>query len=248
MTTIRFDDFCQMIRELADQETIAPTTAFIDSTELEARANESLSALRDLMIQLQAMEWVEVETQTITTISGTNRHALNDNFYMLQGVRGSSGGIQKNLEPWRYQERAPLEHTGLSPRVWDLKYRLNGRYVTFLPVPAGSGDRIYLDYIPAYVPLSGTSMIFEMPYGWWKWAALHAGIDLIAKDSAEGAAGTSLLAEKFKLEDARIRSLCAMRDNGRAHRIADTRGDAVGDEGTNPNEMAIGLGFPRLWT
>lgn len=248
MTTIRFDTFLQSVREMADQETIQPTTAFVDSDELETRGNEALSALRDLLIQLQVMEWVEVKTDEITTISGTNRHALKDNFYMLLGVRGASGGIQKQLDPWRYQERAPLEHSGLSPRVWDLKYRLNGRYIELLPTPATSGDTIYVDYIPAYVPISGTTMIFDMPYGWWKWAILHAAVDLVAKDAAEGAAGTGLLVEKFKLEDQRIRSLCAMRDNGRAHRIADTRGDAVGDEGTNPNELAIGLGLPRLWS
>lgn len=248
MTTIRFDTFLGHIRELADQETIAPTTALVDTTELEARGNEALSALRDLMIQLQAMEWVEVKTDTITTISGTNRHALKDDFYMLMGVRGESGGIQRNLEPWRYQERAPLHHTGLSPRVWDLKYRLNGRYVELLPYPATSGDSLHIDYIPAYVPLTGTAMIFEMPYGWWKWAALHAAVDLLSKDALDGSSGSSMLVEKFKLEDQRIRSLASMRDNGRAHRIADTRGDAVGDEGSNSNEMMVALGLPRMWT
>ncbi len=248
MTTIRFDAFCQMVRELADQESIAPTTALVDTDELESRANESLSALRDLMIQLQSMEWVETKTKDITTIAGTNRHAVPDDFYMLLDVRGSDGNMQNQLSPWRYQEQAQLRVSGLSPRVWDLRYRLNGRYIEFLPTPASSGDHVYVDYIPAYVPVSGTSMIFEMPYGWWKWAALHAAIDLMAKDAMDGSAGSSLLVEKFKLEDGRIRSLCSMRDNGRAHRIADTRGDAVGDEGRNSNEMFIGLGLPRLWS
>ncbi len=232
-----------LVRELADQETLAPTTALVEDDELDKRVNEALCALRDLLIELEWMEWVTISTQSLTLINGTQSYALAADFYLLLGVRGVSGGIERQLEPWHYQERAPLEYSGNAASVWELQYRLNGANVVFLPTPR-SADTVKLDYVPAYTPLvNGTDNTFAMPYGWWLWAGLRAALALVAKEALDGSTGTSLLLEQWRAEDARIRGLAAQRDAGKPPRIIDTRKDG----GCGIGGMGAARGLPHLW-
>ena len=46
-------------RELAGQESTAPTSAFVDTPENDRGINEALSAFHDLMVELQLIELVE---------------------------------------------------------------------------------------------------------------------------------------------------------------------------------------------
>lgn len=246
MATRTLTQLRDMVREHADQETIAPTLAFVETDELDKRINEALSAFRDLLIELEWMEWLTIETHTITLAADTSSYPLPTSpaFQHLLGVRGRRGSVERQLQPWHYQERAPLMQGGIANSVLSLRYRLNGPNIVFLPTPKAAAT-VYLDYIPEYSPLVNVNdPTFAMPYGWWKWAVLYAALDLVAKEGiAQVASGSSLLAEKFAAEDKRIRAAAAQRDSGIAPRIIDRIGDYEARDAVLNGDLGIGVGI-----
>jgi len=236
MATRTLAELRQMVRELSDNETTAQATAFVDDAELDPRINEALSALRDLRIDLEGQEWA-AKTGTITTASGTEVYPLPPDFDTLLGVRcepTDGGNTEYTLEPWDYEMLASLRN--VADGTYPTHYRLkdaDGDKIDLKPTPTAVVT-VYIDYVPSYTELDqAADETFSMPYGWWKWAALFAAIDILNKEDLDATA----LTQKWQAEDQRVRRRAGRRDASRAPRIKDTRQE---------RQRMLG-GFPRLW-
>lgn len=234
MATVTLAELRTMVREHAAQETSAPSTSFVDDTELDARINEALAALRDLRIDLEGQEWA-AKTDTLTTVSGTESYSLPADFETLLGVRAEVASDQYPLDPWDYAMLSDLNN--VSDGSYPTHYRLkdtDGASIVLKPTPSAA-ITVYLDYVPSYTELTDDSDVtFAMPYGWWKWAVLYAAIDLLTKEMVD----PSALQAKWMAEDQRIRRRAHRRDAGRAARVKRTRRDY---------ERTRLLMHPRLW-
>jgi len=234
MATITLERLRQLTRELADQETLTPTVAFVEDTpELDSRINERLCDLRDLMISVQGQEWASA-TVPITLVTGVAAYNLPPDFDELLGVRAEWGAGQYPLTAWNYADLAELESGATASDVRELRYRLRGegQQIDFRPTP-GVAWVVHLDYIPAYQPLVlATDVTFTMPFGAWMHAVYAAAIDCLAKEDLD----TTTLAGRLVRKEALLRQKSARRDAGAPVRVKRVRRDDYAS-----------LRLPRLW-
>lgn len=232
MATVSLSEMRQRARELADQETGAPSTAFVDDPELDRRINEALSAQHDLMVELQRHEWVisPVKTHPTNLALGTNDYPLPDDVYIVLTVRLSQSGYQYQVHPFEHADRAWLESVSALPYIWGYRYRVVGRHLKILPDPRTTYE-LFVDYIPEYKPLNNPDETFECPYGWWRWAALKVAIDMVGKRKSD----TTHLITALGGEDRRIRAM-AGKHGTRGLRITNTR-----------KADPLRWRYPRLW-
>lgn len=235
MATITLAALRAIVREIAEQETVAPTTALVDDTELDERINEAVSLLRDLQIQLGWTENVDVAVQTIATVSGTTDYALSTSpaFYELLGVRSLDGSQQHQLTQWHFPESAHLRASYHSPQPGQYKYRVVGTKLVLLPTPKAV-HTIYVDFIPEYTKLTA-GVDLSVPFGWHKWACYLAAIDIVNKERLP----IDGLVARWKAEDERIRAHIGRRDASSPPRVITRRG-------RSGNAMARRLGLPSL--
>lgn len=238
MATVTLERMRRYARQFATQETLTPTTAFVKRTpELDDRINEWLCDLRNLLIEVQGQGWAAL-THEITMEVDEDSYNLPPKFDELIGVRLKRGGEQVQLDPWTYADLASLETQTAYVLPCGYRYRIKNDQIVIKPTPVVA-DTVFLDYIPAYMPLDSdpNAESFEMPYNAWKWAALGAAIDMLNKEE-NAAAAASLEKAKARVEQ-RIRSKGARRDR-RALRINDTRKDLY-------RNRFYSRGRPRLW-
>lgn len=236
MATITLAAMQALVRELVEQESVAPTTALVDSTEADERINEAVSLLRDLQIELGWTEWINVSAQTVTTAAGTTDYNLASDFYELLGVRALQSPDQYPLSQWNWHDRAQLLSTYHSPQPCQYRYRIVGTKLVLLPTPRAV-HTIYLDYIPEMTKLTA-SIDLSCPYGWHKWAAYLAAADFVNKERMP----IDGLMARWAIEDARIRAQVKRRDASTPPRVIMRRAG-----GRDIAAMARRLGYPSLW-
>ncbi len=217
-----------MVREHADQETTAPTTAFVDDTELDARINEALKQLYNLFIQTRGQEYFH-EDYTFTSEAGVNHYQLPCRFFRLMGVTVSDGTRHFQVPTWEYQELSELrsrESYGGSTSIYEYRYRLQHDKLVIYPKPTGTEHTFTLDYVPEFDELVADGDTFDGVNGWERWATLTAAIDIATKEENFELA-QALMAIRAVI-DAQIKDLAGERDQARAPRIQDTRKDGGG--------------------
>lgn len=244
MATITLAAMRALVRELAEQETVAPTTALVDDTELDERINEAASLFRDMQIDLGWTEWIDFSTQTITTVANTTDYSLADGvtpagkppFYELLGVRALQSPDQYPLPQWNWHDRAQLLSTYHSPQPSQYRYRIVGTKIIILPTPKAVHS-IFVDYIGDMTKLTA-SVDLTCPYGWHKWPAYLAAADIVNKERLP----IDGLMARWSIEDQRIRAQVKRRDASHPPRVIMRRAG-----GRDIAAMARRLGYPSLW-
>lgn len=235
MATVTLETMRRIVRELCDQETAAPTTAFVeDSPELDSRINERLCDLRDLLIEYEGQEWASL-TGALLLEAGVTDYDLPADFDELLGVRIAEGSDQYPLRTWDYADLAELESGAPCSSARELRYRIRGEtaQVSFRPAPARAWT-VHADYVPAYRELvEETSVSFAMPYGAWMHAAYAAAIDCLQKEDLDPGTLVASLGRK----EAQLKRKAARRDAGAPVRIKRVRRDT-----------ATSRRYPRLWS
>ncbi len=217
-----------MVRELADQETSAASTAFVDTTELDARINEALKQLYNLLIAARGQEYYVTST-TWAAVADQEDYALPADFMRLLTVYVKDGGSRYETIPtWEMTERPDLLWRGAvgTTNIGEYRYRLQGANISFLPAPSTTSHTFYALYVPAMTELALDTDTFDGVAGWEKWAALTAAIDLASKE--EAVEHVQMLMAQRALIQSQIEQLGGERDAGRAPRIQDTRRDNGG--------------------
>jgi hypothetical protein len=183
---------------------------------------------------LEGSEW-QAREHLFSSVVGQERYQLPADFDTLLGVRGDVGSSDEfSLRQWDYADLAALNGVGVGGGC-ATHYRLidvDGQAVRLKPTPQ-TVDAMALDYTPAYVELvADRNVTFSMPFGWWKWAALLAAIDLRAKEGLD----SPTLSARWQALDERVKRRAPRRDRANAPRIRDTRRD-----------LSVAGGLPRLW-
>lgn len=214
-----------MVRELADQETSAASTAFVDNTELDARINEALKQLYNLLIAARGQEYY-VASVNWTAVAGQESYTLPADFMRLLTVYARDGGSRYEAVPtWEMAERPDLLWRGSvgTTNIGEYRYRLQGGNISFLPTPSSTSHTFYALYVPAMTELVADTDVFDGVAGWEKWAALTAAIDIASKE--EAVEHVQMLMAQRALIQSQIDQLGGERDAARPPRIQDTRRD-----------------------
>lgn len=237
MARIQWEDLRTLTRREADQQTTQPTKSFVTDVELDDRLNLSCSALHDLLIEIQRHEWaLTPATQAVHAVQdGVSTYALPLECLAVKEVRIYDGTFSQPVFPFGHTERAALDSSdGRDTWTWGYRYRVEGKSIAILPTPTAIVTELRITYIPEYTPRIAGQYI-DLPYGWWRWAALHCAIGMVRKRYPD-VMPQALMAE-FNLEDRRIRALAGRR-SPRALKVEPARDDVYDD-------VIAGMG--RMW-
>ena len=184
--------------------------------------NQGCAETYDLLVQARGKTYYRATPQEIALTGGTTtRYALDPSFYRLISARVKAPSGYRLVpfvsedEPW-LRETA---NTVASPT----HYEIQPGYIELLP-QHGGGRTVVIDYIPVFVDLAdSTGSTFDGINGWEEYAVLFAAQCIADKDE-NWELSARLDAELTRMRG-RIQSLASHRDNFRAERVKDVRGD-----------------------
>lgn len=181
--------------------------------------NQGIAELRDLIINARGRAFFRKNPpQTITTIAGQTRYALNTDFYRLISIRlvAPGGYLLDAFTPELEPELREVTGAGSQPT----HYELQDGYVELLPSPAASYQFV-LEYIPTTTDLVADSDPFDGFNGWEEYVVCYAAKQMALKDD-EKADVSEMNTEMASLR-ARIQKLAPHRDAFRSETVKDVR-------------------------
>lgn len=217
MRTRRLDEMRDDAYERSDNE---GATDRHPPANVTRYVNQGCAELYDLLVEARGRQFYrKVPPQTITTVDGTTRYTLASDFYRLISVRKACQS-QMLLAPFRAEQEPELREPG-NEAPWPTHYELQGPYIEFLPVhPADLC--IVVDYVPVLADLVADGDVFDGINGWEEYAVVFAARCMAVKDE-EWDLARELRADMDRLA-ARIAKLAPHRDQFRAERVKDVRG------------------------
>lgn len=197
-------------RELADQETSTPSTAFVDDTEALAQLNTSLGIWHGMLVKAVPERY---ETSETITATGASSYNLASDHFLTVGV-----DYQMSSTSWvplpriLPQERTRFETT----RDIAEGYYLRGATIVLLPAPpSGTYRHTYITCAPTAI--SSTSI--DCVNGWESWLIYDLAIKMLTKEESDPAALLAKQAE-IKME---MEAAAADREAASPMRVVDTR-------------------------
>lgn len=232
MAAVSLSYLRQRARELAGQETGAPTSALVDDTELGKLINEALAAYHGLFVEIERHEWVLTQPKawSTTLVLEQVNYTLPYDLLSVMDVRCQNGSDVYRVPSWEWTQRADLETVATLPYIDGYYYRVVGQQIQILPEPR-AGYTLLVDYVPEFAFLLGANDVVHIPSGWEIWPALHAAIKMVLKTKTDA----SELRAQFLDADKMVRSLGGRRGSRGLH-IVDRR-----------NRNVPGPTVPRLW-
>jgi len=166
------------IRTAAQQRADLYGSNFITTTEWNSMVNASLQQLWEKLVEAYGNDY-EVQSAFAIITDGTNDHyALPTDFFKLLGVdlQLSNAGAASTtgwITIWKFNFADRNRYTLPNIQtIWgrtNLKYRLSGGNIWFIPLPMG-GQSLRLWYAPRFVPLVLDADSFDGINGWEEWA------------------------------------------------------------------------------
>ena len=220
------------LRQWAAQRAGFENSSFIATQEAKDLCNQSLRAWRDMLIKAKGDEYFEKTTPYLfNTVSGTQIYALPADFYKLTTVYWNSGDgrflrIPKYMPTesedfYTSQGWTAYSYYGGNLGNVNVKYRLQGTNIRFVPVPLGV-YAMKVNYIPDLTDLVNDADTIEM-YGEQAWVTHDLAGEYLAKQESDPGAQWA----KRDKEEARIMNM-AERDQGDPPKIQDVRQDPWG--------------------
>ena len=199
----------------AQQRADMQNSAFISDSEWTAMVNSSCQALYEKMVEAYGNDYW-VQTPYSITTDGTNyQYALPTDFFKLLGVdlKLAQANTQGTgwITIWRYNFAQRNQYT--LPNIqtlWgrtNLKYRLIGSNLSFIPTPAAN-QTLQLWYAPRFVPLVNAGDSFDAINGWEEWVINHAAMKARVKEESPVDGLQILLA----IEEERLNHVAENRD------------------------------------
>ena len=224
--TVALSELRQRARELADMETSAQASAFVDDTELNRRINSALKRLYNKLVILRGDEYYGKST-TIDTIDGQATYPLPSDFFQLLHMSVSDGTREYALAKWNFKDWSALkwtENTQTSDASF-YRYKLMGTSFEIRPKPATAAHTFTIYYLPAFVPLVKDGDVFDGVNGWEDWACYTAAIAMLIKEESFEQAN-ALERDRAMIDD-QINALAGNRDAG----LPEVVGDNIRDWG-----------------
>lgn len=231
------------IRLCAQQRADRVNSSFVTLSEWNSYINQSMFELYDLLITTFEDYYVTTPAQ-FSTNGSTYLYPLPDGvtsftgpsgspfvaapFYKLLGVDlglNTANNAWVTLDKFNFIKRNEYLYpnsTSTIYGVFNMRYRLLGNQIEFIPTPAAS-QNIRLWYIPRLPQLlADTDITTSSISGWIEYVITDAAIKALQKEESDVSV---LLAQKMALK-ARIEETAANRDAGRPETISDSRGNS----------------------
>lgn len=171
-------------KQRADME----NSAFISDAEWLSLVNASCAHLYEKIVEAYGNDYELATAYSLTTDGVSDRFALPADFFKLLGVDLSLSNPAATsagwVTVWRFNFAARNQFT--LPNIqtlWgrtNLKYRLAGGNIWFIPLPAG-GQTLRLWYAPRFTPFTAASDSFDF-FAWEEWAVNDAAMKARAKE------------------------------------------------------------------
>jgi len=226
--SVRLDELQPRVRELADMETSAASSHFVDDTELNRAINRALKQLYNKLILVRGDDYYATSA-TIATVANQAAYALPADFFQLLGVMAyDASGNYRDLPKWSYRDLADLMNleVGSNSGLELYRYRLVSSNVEIRPQPTTAAHTLKYLYIPAMTELALAADTFDGVNGWEDWACYTAAMDMLNKEESYEQAAA--LAQKRAPLEQQIEALAGSRDAGRPDKVQDTRRDWAG--------------------
>ena len=210
------------LRLKAQQRADRVNSTFISTPEWNTYLNQSYFELYDLLKDNYEDWYFAVPQQVVT--DGTNKVAVPADFYNLLGV---DLGVANNNNAWvtlsKYDfiERNRFVYPNITSTfygVFNLRYRLMGNFINFIPVPQ-AGQYIQIWYIPRMTELLQDTDLIDGVSGWTEYIIVDAAIKALQKEESDVSV---LMAQKMALKQ-RIEEAGMNRDAGQPDTISNTR-------------------------
>jgi len=226
-------------RLLAQQEADRVNSNFVTLPEWNTYLNQSYFELYDILVQKFGDEYFMAPPWQFQT-NGAQFYTLPDGsatytttpasgitcrpFYKLKGIDlGLNPGVNAfiTLHKFNFISRNRYVFPNLTSTfmgVVNLRYRLIGNQVEFIPTPA-AGQTIQVWYVPRMVQLLQETDTFDGISGWTEYVVVDAAIKALEKEESDT---SPLMARKMGLLT-RIEEAASNRDAGIPDTISDTR-------------------------
>lgn len=235
------------VRLLSQQKADRVNSNFVTMTEWNAYIRLAQYELYDLLIDGDQMRYV-APTAAFITNGSTYLYPLPDGilsftqpdgssavsppFYKLVGVDmglSNANNAWVTVTQFNFIDRNKFLYPNSASTIYGVfncQYRLNDKFIQFIPVPSGN-QPFRLWYIPRLaVPLSDSDLVDGVS-GWEQYVIVRAAKYALDKEESDT---TKLDAEILWLKE-RIESAAKTRDVGQADTISDTRTNMGGFNG-----------------
>lgn len=240
------------IRLAAQQRADRVNSNFLTLPEWNSNINQSMYELYDLLVTVY--EDLYVAPFAYATLTAASSYPLPDGtntyndisgtpfipkpFYKLLGVDlglNTANNAWVTLDKYNLIDRNAYVYPNSSSAlygVFNMRYRVLGKNLEFIPVPSSANQIFRLLYIPRLTQLLKDTDISDVSIsGWIEYVIVDAAIKALQKEESDV---TVLMGQKMMLK-ARIEESAANRDAGRPDTISDTRGASSGYWGNGWN-------------
>ncbi len=219
MANITLSEIRQRCRERADMK----ESCFVEDQELDFYINQSIAELHDMLVQSYGEDYY-VKDIIFNTSANAESYNLStvipdDDFYKLRALDARLNGDDWfTLRKFNFNERNKFQHVGAGDflGIVNVRYRLVGENIRFVPIPDNSID-IRVWYIPRAVKLIQDTDEYCDFNGWIEYVIVDAAIKMLNKEESDV---TVLLREKDLLKR-RIEEVANNRDAGEPESVSD---------------------------
>lgn len=207
----------------AQQRADMENSSFIGDDEWLAMCNASCTNLWDRLIETYGSDYEVADSYTLTTDGTSDSYTLPTDFYKLLGVDLQLGANSSSSDGWvtiwrfNFAERNQYTLPNIFS-LWgrtNLKYRLRGNKIWFIPLPAG-GQYLRLWYAPRFTPFTATSDTIDF-LGWQEWAINDMAMKALVKEESPIDGVMALQA----VQEDRLRTIMENRDAGAPASVVD---------------------------
>lgn len=222
------------IRLMSQQRADRVNSNFVTLPEWNTYINQSYFELYDLLVATYEDYYVQ-DPLIIPTDGTSSQYDLPDDFYKLLGVDlglASQSNAWVTVKKFEFIGRNRYVFPQLTTTylgVFNLRYRLVGNSIMFIPTPA-SGQYLRIWYIPRLVQLLQDNDTLDGISGWTEYVVVDAAIKALEKEESDA---SMLMAQKQALIK-RIEDSAMNRDAGQPDCISDTRSGAESWGGYGP--------------
>ena len=198
------------IRQRTNQE----NSTFVTDAELTEYLNVELARLWTRLVQGQGHPHFRSST-TYTVTSATTLQALPADFWQVQEITASIGGITGNITPFMAGERGYLKNASVWTPLAGVQYRIQAGNIEFLPASQSFTAQMF--YTPCQTRLSAGSDTFDGFNGFEVAAIYGVCATVLAKEESDPGFYLGLQAQM----NADIDLACAQRDASNPERVQD---------------------------
>jgi hypothetical protein len=198
------------VRQRTNQE----SSTFVTDAEVTEYLNQEIAELYARIVQAQGPEHYR-SSASVPVVSGTALYALPADFFQLQALEATLGGITGRLRPFMQSEHALLANA--QPYAWysPIRYRVQANNLEILPATQTFNATLY--YTPAPPRLVSGGDTFDGFAGYEVAAIYGACATVLAKEESDPG---FYMAQRDRIYT-QIQSVAAQRDANEPERVQD---------------------------